>query len=210
MVCCAADAVAYGFRLNAADLKQSKEGDWIVVSGKLRPLPEPDPVSPFRLGTATFSVVGPEHVIEAKRILSSNVLLPSLHGRLSCEQLELFVQGLKLTGLWETLDGNDPYTVLAPVNQAMEAMGYGSWEQPFSEAELAELQNWLAMHIIPGDFATMDLFKHETLSTLNQRTLTLDTHNARVLVEKSRLLFKDQNARNGMVHMIYPALEKPE
>lgn len=85
--------------------------------------------------------------------------------------------------------------------------GYGSFDQPLSDEERRELTACLSLHIVPGRIPTLDLNDHEVLTILDQQTLKVNAENGRIHLEKSRILFKDQNARNGIVHLIYPALE---
>jgi uncharacterized surface protein with fasciclin (FAS1) repeats len=44
------------------------------------------------------------------------------------------------------------------------------------------------------------------METLNGQTLKVGFANARFQINQSRLLFKNDEARNGVIHFIYPAI----
>jgi len=61
--------------------------------------------------------------------------------------ITLFAQALQRAGLSSTLSDNGPYTVFAPTNLAMEALGYKSIQQ-IETANVEELKKLVSYHII--------------------------------------------------------------
>jgi uncharacterized surface protein with fasciclin (FAS1) repeats len=207
MVCCVADAYAVGFRLTGNGLEALKGGEWMVVSGRVAALPETDPVLPFRMGTATFPTVNDQYVIEAAKIVPYTATLPTLLERLSSESTAGFARALQSTGLWEMLKDDGPFTVFAPINEAFDNSAQGSIKVAGADQNRTELKAWLSRHIVSGRYTTPDLFDQSTLKTIHGRPLHIRLDNGRLFLENSRLLFKNIIARNGVVHIIYPALK---
>lgn len=193
MACCAADALALGFRLTH-DLETTfQEGDWVVISGTLSQLHAPDPLPSFRMGTATFATVHEAYVMEPTQIVSYTTILPSVIEQLTSPSTALFTQALQATDLWGLLQGEGPFTVFAPMNEAFEQ------ESPS--------RDWLAQHIVLGRLTDKDLYEEMDLNTVHGRKLTIQAENGRLRVEGARLVFKNKLARNGVVHIIYPCLD---
>jgi uncharacterized surface protein with fasciclin (FAS1) repeats len=206
MVCCVADAYAIGFRLAGEEAAGWNAGDLLVVSGTLRELSEPAPLHPARMGTATFPVVNAQYAIEPAKIVPYAATLPTLQDRLASESTTDFVRALKAGGLWEGLAGDGPFTIFAPLNGTMDdpAAVYSD-ARTTPEAE-KKLKNRLSFHIVPGRFTTEALFQAPSLQTVHQRRLQVQVDNGKLYLEGSKFLFKNMIARNGVVHIIHPAL----
>lgn len=198
MVCCAADALALGFRVDGEDIAKLKDSDWVVVRGQLAKLPEPDPIPPFRLGTATFSVVNESYIIESTEVVPLTTTLPSLVEQLSAENTAIFRAALEETGLLKKLDRKGPFTVFAPINEA-----FGD----ASEGELPQ-EEWLSSHLISGKYMEQDLFEEDSLNAINGREVPIRAVNGRLILGNSRMLLTNVEARNGVIHIIYPGLAR--
>ena len=48
--------------------------------------------------------------------------------------------------------------------------------------------------------------ERETLEALNGQVLRVELANGKLRIDESRLLLKDTEARNGVIHYIYPAI----
>ena len=81
--------------------------------------------------------------------------------------------------------------------------GNGSWSP-------AALKQFVSSHIIMGKFFSRDLMERERLETINGRVLLVELTNGKLRINKSRLLLKDTEARNGVIHFIYPAITPDE
>jgi hypothetical protein len=58
MVCCLADAIAMGMMVSAEGLPALRDGDWLVVFGRVRPFPEASPITDLGgTGEVSFSMV---------------------------------------------------------------------------------------------------------------------------------------------------------
>jgi hypothetical protein len=208
MFCCVADALAVGFRVPTEDLENIEDGQWIMVCGKLVQEKEEITLPNFRFGRATMSSVHKEYYMQPEEIMSYNRLdqLPLLPDQLSGQTNRLFSEALKLSGLEEALKEKGPFTVFVPVDQAFETLG----DVPFEGLSPDALKQLVSSHIVRGKFYSRDLMERQTLEALNGRALQVELANGKLGIHHSRLIFKDTEARNGVIHYIYPAIALPE
>jgi uncharacterized surface protein with fasciclin (FAS1) repeats len=121
---------------------------------------------------------------------------------------------IKAAGMEPILSGKEPYTLLAPTDQALDALPAGTLERLQSPAGKAELTGLLRHHILPGTILVADLARavesgggKATLATMagDPLTVTKEGNAFRIGDSKSggaRLVGDEQPARNGVVHQI--------
>jgi len=208
MFCCIADALAVGFRVPTEELETMEGGQWIMVSGKLVQEQAEITLPNFRFGRATMSSVQRDYYIQPEEIMSYNRLdqLPLLPDLLSGQTNRLFSEALQTSGLAQALKEKGPFTVFVPVDQALEMLG----EVPFGELSPEVLKQMASSHVVQGKFYSRDLMECDTLKALNGRLLRVELANGKLRVDESRLLLKDTEARNGVIHYIYPAIALEE
>ena len=204
MFCCYADAFAGGFRVPYGDWETIEDGEWVMVSGHLAPETAGITLPNFRFGAAMLSAVNDEFVIRPETVMSYNRLdqLPQLTEQLSGSNTELFADYLQRTELWNRLREKGPFTVFVPVDQAVEALG----DDFFTGLPPDEINRIFAGHIVPGRLLTRDLMELNTLEALNGEALDVEAVNGKLRISGSRLLFKNKEARNGVIHYIYPVI----
>lgn len=204
MFCCFADAFAGGFRVPYDDWESIEDGQWVMVSGSLVPETSGITVPNFRFGTSMFSTVSDAFVIVPETIMSYNRVdqLPLLTEQLGGESAPLFVEYLQQTGLWDQLGDKGPFTVFVPVDQAIQALG----EDYFANMPPDEVKRVFAGHIVPGKLFTSDLMGMDSLEAMNGEDLDVEVVNGKLKIDGSRLLFKNKEAKNGVIHYIYPVI----
>jgi uncharacterized surface protein with fasciclin (FAS1) repeats len=69
------------------------------------------------------------------------------------------VAAVKAAGLVETLEGNGPFTVFAPVNAAFSALPPGTVDTLLKPENKAALTKVLTYHVVPGHYTSVDLDK---------------------------------------------------
>ncbi|MHC4323028.1 MAG: fasciclin domain-containing protein [Planctomycetota bacterium] len=204
MFCCVADALAVGFRVPTDDLENIEDGQWIMICGELLQEQEEITLPNFRFGRATMSSVHKTYYLQPEKIMSYNRIdqLPLLTGQLDGQTNQLFSKALQTSGLWQDLEEEGPFTVFVPVDQALETLG----GVPFEELSPGGLKQLVSSHIIRGKFFSRDLMEQESVETLNGQVLQVELINGKLRINQSRLLLKDTEARNGVIHYIYPAI----
>ena len=204
MFCCVADAFAIGLRVPYEDWENIEDGQWIMVSGKLVQEETEITLPNFRFGRAMLSSVHKTYHLRPERIMSYDRVaqLPLLTDQLGGQMNRLFGEALQESGFWQDLEEEGPFTVFVPVDQAIEALSGVS----FDELSPAALKQLVSSHIIRGKFFVRDLMERETLENLNGQVLKVELLNGKLKINQSRLLLKNTEARNGVIHFIYPAI----
>src|SRR5215207_2929610 len=114
------------------------------------------------------------------------------------------VAAIDAAGLTETLEGEGPFTLLAPTNDAITAAleGMGMTAEDFM-ADPDTLSDILLRHVIPGQYFFRNLTSGPTLDTaLEGETVTFDLTDGVFTVEGANISDPDNLASNGIMHVI--------
>jgi len=118
--------------------------------------------------------------------------------------LSTLIKGLKAANLEETLNGIGPFTILAPVNLA-----FGNLNAPDSFDNLVDqskknsrLSDILTLHVITGKKLVKDLRDGQKLPTVNGKEVAVTVKDGEVRINGAKILAKDRQGSNGVVHSI--------
>lgn len=124
------------------------------------------------------------------------------------------VAAVKAAGLVETLKGNGPYTVFAPVNDAFAKLPSGTVESLLKAENKATLVKILTYHVVAGNLdatAVVAAIKAGSGTTVlttvsgNKLTASLEKGKVKLTDEKggvSFVILADLKATNGVIHVI--------
>jgi uncharacterized surface protein with fasciclin (FAS1) repeats len=123
------------------------------------------------------------------------------------ENFSTLVTAVQTAGLAETLSGEGPYTVFAPVNDAFAALPQGTVDALLQPANRAQLTSVLTYHVVPTKALSGDLSDGMTVTTVQGQPLTVNvTGSAVTLTDASgntvSVVQPDIEAGNGIVHVI--------
>lgn len=109
---------------------------------------------------------------------------------------------VKAAGLGDALNGEGPFTLFAPNDRAFDRIAASELAdllKPESQARLAALLN---LHVVSG-LVTMAVPPGEpfALQSLQGESLNVDT-SQRLTVNKARVVERDIQASNGVIHVI--------
>lgn len=117
------------------------------------------------------------------------------------EDFSILVSALQQAELVETLQGEGPFTVFAPANDAfadlLEALGITA-EELLAQPDLA---NVLLCHVVSGQVMAGDLEDGMEAETVNGETITFDLSED-PMVNDSTIVQTDIEASNGVIHVI--------
>ncbi|MEP7374051.1 MAG: fasciclin domain-containing protein [Chitinophagaceae bacterium] len=120
------------------------------------------------------------------------------------KNLTTLSKGLKAANLEETLNGFGPFTILAPVN-----MAFGNLSSPDTFDELvkqsgknSKLSDILTYHIIAGKKMLKDFRNGQKLKTVNGKELNITVKDDEVLINGAKILSRDKQGSNGVIHSI--------
>jgi len=145
------------------------------------------------------------HVIDKVLVPEAFVLNPIENDvvdiALGNEDFSMLVSLLSKADLVEALQGEGPYTVFAPTNQAFEDL-LDALDISASELmEQPDLAKVLLYHVVPAKVMSTDLVDGMMAPTLNGNELQIDLSNG-VKINMSNVIAADIEATNGVVHVI--------
>jgi transforming growth factor-beta-induced protein len=120
---------------------------------------------------------------------------------LADENFSILVAALQQADLVGALQGEGPFTVFAPTNDAFAALLEAldiSAEQLLLQPELSEV---LLYHVVSGKVMSTDLTNGLVAETLNGESVTFDLSDG-VKVNMSTVIGADVEASNGVIHVI--------
>ncbi len=115
---------------------------------------------------------------------------------------DTLIAALQATDLVSTLEGDGPFTVFAPTDEAFAKLPAGTVEallQPENKQKLSEI---LTYHVVPGKVMASDVVKLDSAKTVNGKMLDIDASGGRVRVNGVNLVVTDFEATNGVIHVV--------
>jgi uncharacterized surface protein with fasciclin (FAS1) repeats len=124
------------------------------------------------------------------------------------------VAAVKAADLVETLQGDGPFTVFAPVNKAFEKLPKGTVETLLKPENKATLTAVLTYHVLPGKVSAADFVAAvkkgggaAMYKTVEGEELTVKQNGRRLEIidakgDKSFVTIADVNQKNGVIHVI--------
>ena len=126
----------------------------------------------------------------------------------SNEDFSTLVAAVDAAGLVETLNGEGPFTVFAPTNEAFEALPEGVLDALLLEENQEVLTSILTYHVVPGE-VTSDQISDGDVATVEGSTVTISTENG-VMVNEATVVTPDVMASNGVIHVIDAVIIPPD
>lgn len=117
------------------------------------------------------------------------------------EDFSILVAALQKAELVETLQGEGPYTVFAPTNEAFAQL---LSDLDITQEELLaqpDLANVLLYHVVEGGVFAGDLEDGMEAPTVNGETLMFDLSDG-AMVNDSNIVDTDIEASNGVIHVV--------
>ncbi len=115
-------------------------------------------------------------------------------------QMQYFNTLLEDAGLDEKLNGDGPYTVLAPTDEAFNELPDGVLEDLLENPD--ELQDILRAHISSGSFDSEALAGQDNFSTVEGTVFEIDHHERGISIDEALMVAADIIAINGVIHAI--------
>ena len=131
----------------------------------------------------------------------------------SNEQFSTLVAAVQAAGLVDTLQGEGPFTVFAPTNDAFAALPAGTLDSLLLPENKQQLTDILMYHVVPGkvmaaDVAGLDGKMADTALEGKQIAVKTDMGNV-YLNENVKVVTTDIEASNGVIHVIDAVLLPP-
>ncbi|MBN1212837.1 MAG: fasciclin domain-containing protein [candidate division Zixibacteria bacterium] len=119
---------------------------------------------------------------------------------ISAEKFNTLVAAVKAAGLVETLQGDGPFTVFAPTDEAFAKLPEGTVEALLNDKE--KLTAILTYHVVPGKVLAEDVVKLDKAATVNGEYIAINTSEDGVMVDNANIIATDILCKNGVIHII--------
>ena len=116
------------------------------------------------------------------------------------EGFATLVAAVAAAGLVETLQGEGPFTVFAPTDDAFAALPAGLLEKLLLPENVAVLTSILTYHVVSGKVMSTDVMAGDVPS-VEGSTITLGTTDG-VQVNDATVVSADIETSNGVIHVI--------
>lgn len=118
------------------------------------------------------------------------------------DNFSTLVAAVSAAGLVETLQGDGPFTVFAPTNEAFAALPAGTVESLLLPENKDKLVSILTYHVVAGSYPASSLAgKRGTLTSVQGGGLHVNGTDG-VKVENATVIIADVAASNGVIHAI--------
>ena len=116
--------------------------------------------------------------------------------------LSTLVSAVQAADLVETLQGDGPFTVFAPTNDAFTAVGQDTLDTLLAPEGKEQLTDILTYHVVPGELTAADLEDGQELTTVQGGKLQVSIEGEEVRIGDATVAMPDVEASNGVVHVI--------
>ncbi|MEP2773981.1 MAG: fasciclin domain-containing protein [Fulvivirga sp.] len=124
------------------------------------------------------------------------------------DALSTLVSAVKAADLVETLQGDGPFTVFAPTNEAFAALPEGTLDNLLKPENKDQLVAILTYHVVSGKVMSTDLSDGMKAATVNEAEVTISTTDG-AKVNGANVVTADVEASNGVVHVIDAVILPP-
>ena len=112
------------------------------------------------------------------------------------------VAALQAGGLVETLQGDGPFTVFAPTDEAFAALPEGTVESLLLPENKDLLVSILTYHVVAGNVMAADVVNLTSAVTVNGQSVSISVSDGGVMVDNANVTTTDIEASNGVIHVI--------
>ncbi|MCG6961279.1 fasciclin domain-containing protein [bacterium BMS3Abin03] len=109
-------------------------------------------------------------------------------------------KALTETGLVEALQGEGPFTVFAPTDDAFDKLPEGTIESLLKDKET--LKSILLYHVVSGKVTADQVVTLDKAETLAGKNINIKTNDDGVVINDSKVITADIMAKNGVIHII--------
>ena len=124
------------------------------------------------------------------------------------EDFSTLVAAVAAAGLVETLQGEGPFTVFAPTNEAFAALPAGLVDKLLLPENKDLLVKILTYHVVSGKVMAADVTAGE-VPTVEGQSITVTTEGG-VQVNGANVVATDIEASNGVIHVIDAVILPPD
>jgi len=160
------------------------------------------------------SVMVDDATVTATDIQASNgvihvidkVIMPStkdiIETAVDAGSFKTLAAALQAAELIETLQGEGPFTVFAPTDEAFAALPAGTVESLLKPENKAQLVAVLTYHVVPGRVYAVDALAAGEAATVQGSNVKIWTKDGKAYVNDAQIVATDIDSTNGVIHVI--------
>lgn len=118
------------------------------------------------------------------------------------------VAAVEAAGLVETLQGDGPFTVFAPTDEAFAALPEGLVDALLLEENIGVLEQILLYHVVPAEVLAADVATGD-VETVEGSTIAVEVGDQVTLNGSATVVTTDVMASNGVIHVIDQVILPP-
>jgi transforming growth factor-beta-induced protein len=115
-------------------------------------------------------------------------------------RFETLVAALQASGLDQSLEGDGPFTVFAPTDDAFAKLPDGTVEALLGD--IPQLTDILLYHVVSGELFATDVSGMDGMETLLGEPLSIEVEGDLVRINEAQVVIADIQASNGVIHVI--------
>lgn len=118
------------------------------------------------------------------------------------ESFSTLVAALQAADLVEVLQGEGPFTVFAPTNDAFAKLPEGTVEALLKPENKDKLVAILTYHVVAGEVHAEQVVTLSEATTVEGSAVAISTDGQGVMIDNARVISADIDASNGVIHVI--------
>ena len=123
-------------------------------------------------------------------------------------RFQTLVAALQAAGLVETLQGEGPFTVFAPTDNAFAKLPEGTVDALLQD--VPALTDILLYHVVSGNVKATDVVKLDMATTVQGEAVSITVDGDTVRINDAQVIITDIAAANGVIHVIDTVLVPPQ
>ncbi len=120
----------------------------------------------------------------------------------AADDFTTLVAAVQAAGLVETLQGEGPFTVFAPTDEAFEKLPEGTVEALLKPENKEKLVAVLTYHVVPGRVLAADVVQLSEAKTVQGSAVRIRVDDGKVRVDDATVTATDIVCSNGVIHII--------
>jgi len=141
------------------------------------------------------------------KMVSNTVKSNLVQTAISAGNFTTLVTALTEADLVSALEGDGPFTVFAPTDEAFNKLPKDVLNNLLKDKEA--LKNVLLYHVVSGDITSNQITDLNEAKTLNGSDIKIKVDDGKVMVNNSQVVGADVMASNGIIHVIDTVLLPP-
>ena len=118
------------------------------------------------------------------------------------DRFSTLVELVQAAGLVDTLNGDGPFTVFAPTNDAFAALPAETVTALTAPENRDQLIAVLTYHVVPGALTAEDVLAAGTADTVQGEAVDFSVQDGVAMVDNATIVATDIEAENGIIHVI--------